>query len=392
MEVIAVESARFKHQQVEAEIRRLVGTLPIGARVPPERRLAELYGCNFLTVRRALKALVEDGSIVRRAGSGTFVARNVKLDTEAGESSRVGMLIWQGGDAYAHRVLQGLAQEGVAQNVELRSAWVREFGVEALERARELIDEGCAALTIPWFPHDRADEVRSFARACPVPVSLPMLVPGLEANCFERQELFSQNLQSVVEQVCAYYHALGCRRIAFLGPDLPGDVVLHRMVSTYACYTSRMGLANFCGLVAPGAAAMDALIGRWREHAGDLAVVSYDDDHALRFMAAMKRQGFGAPSHFRIIGYNDTEASACSEPPLTTISQNFHYIGHWLIKNALALARGGTAQSSSLPRSQVQVRATCGGASVIDEAFRQRFPNLDFIVNDGVVSAAVDRE
>ena len=67
---------QFKHKQVEAEIRQLAQTLPIGARLPAERSLATTYGCNFLTVRRALKELVDDGIVVRRIGSGTFVARH----------------------------------------------------------------------------------------------------------------------------------------------------------------------------------------------------------------------------------------------------------------------------------------------------------------------------
>jgi DNA-binding LacI/PurR family transcriptional regulator len=367
---------------VEAEIRQLVETLPVGGRLPAERSLAGSYGCNFLTVRRALKRLVEDGLVVRRIGSGTFVARH---STQAGSSARavsdrLGVLVWQGGDAYAYRVLQGVAHEALSLKVDLRSSWVRDFGQDGLAQARLLEQEGCVAITLPWFPHDRIDEVRTFVRACKLPVSLPMVIPGLEANSFERQEIFGNSLQVSSEQLCAYFHALGHRRIALLGPDSPGDAVLHRLVSAYACYTSRANLPNYCGLVRPGAQAMGALAERWREYRGDFAIVSYDDEHALRFLTAMHKIGLSAPADFQIVGYNNTEASGFSDPPLSTVCQNFNYIGHWLIKSALALARGESAQSSALPSPQLLVRATCGGAGRIDDAFRRTLPNFEIVV------------
>jgi DNA-binding LacI/PurR family transcriptional regulator len=125
---------------------------------------------------------------------------------------------------------------------------------------------------------------------------------------------------------------------------------------------------------------MDQLAERWKAYRGDLAVISYDDEHALRFMTAMHKLGLSAPVDFQIVGYNDTEASEYSDPPLSTIRQNFDYIGHWLLKSALALSRGEQDQSSSLPRPQMLVRATCGGRSRIDEAFRTKLPNLDILL------------
>lgn len=388
MEVIAVNPPRFKHQRVEDEIRQLAQVLPVGGRLPAERSLAAMYGCNFLTVRRALKQLVEDGTVVRRIGSGTFVARNASGgEGRRVEGERLGVLVWQGEDAYADRVLQGVAQEAAGMKTELRSRWVRDFGQEGLAQAKALADDGCVALILPWFPHDRMDEVRTFVRNSPLPVSLPMAIPGLDANCFERHEVFGNSLQVSVEQLCGYFQGLGRRRIVLLGPDAPGDPVLQRLLSAYACHTSRVNLTNRCGLVRAGAQAMDQLAGRWRKYHGDLAVVSYDDEHALRFMAAMHKLGLAAPKDFQIIGFSDTEAGLRSHPPLSTMRHNFNYVGYWLIKSALALARGEQDQSGAPPRSQLVVRATCGGAGRIGETLRQQLPALDIIEEDAEESS-----
>lgn len=50
------------------------GHLAAGTRLPSERALSEQYGYSRLTVRRALADLEEVGLLVRRRGSGTFVA------------------------------------------------------------------------------------------------------------------------------------------------------------------------------------------------------------------------------------------------------------------------------------------------------------------------------
>jgi DNA-binding LacI/PurR family transcriptional regulator len=342
--------------------------------------MAASYGCNFLTVRRALKKLVEDGTVVRRIGSGTFVARHTVTTANRYAEKRIGVFVYQEGNAYAYRVLKAIAKAGLAQQVELRSNWVRDFCDDGISKAKLLKEDGCVAITIPWFPHDRVDEVQTFVRNCPLPVSLPMMVHGLEKNSFEQQRVFGTSLQIVVEALCDYFYAFGCQRIAFLGPDSVDDVVLQKMLSTYTCYTSRENLPNFCGLVRPGARAMDQLADRWKVYRGDLAVICYDDEHALRFMTAMHKLGLSSPVDFRIVGCNDTEASEFSDPPLSTICQSFDYIGHWLIKSALGLACGRIDQSARAPRPQMLVRTTCGGLLRIDDNLRAKIPNLDIVI------------
>lgn len=69
------EGPRLLYIQVADYIASLVdsGKLRTGARLPPERELAEDYGVSYMTVRRAMKELRERGVIVSVHGKGTFV-------------------------------------------------------------------------------------------------------------------------------------------------------------------------------------------------------------------------------------------------------------------------------------------------------------------------------
>jgi GntR family transcriptional regulator len=59
------------------------GRLIPGDRLPPERELSEGLGVNRLTLRRALQMLESQGLLIRRQGSGTFVA-DPKIERQAG--------------------------------------------------------------------------------------------------------------------------------------------------------------------------------------------------------------------------------------------------------------------------------------------------------------------
>jgi Transcriptional regulators len=363
-------------------------SMPLGARLPPERVLAESFDCSFLTVRRALKALVEDGSVVRKVGSGTYVAKvsqvaqvprvaPAPVEPERGQR-KIGALVYRQGDAYAYRILQALSESAVTRGLNLRTAWVGGFGEEALEEARRMVVGGCEALVLPWFPHKEAEAVRMFVAHAPLPVCLPEPISGLERNSFVAPGRFGDQTLRATASLCVYLEALGCERVAYLGPAVLDDPILQKALSAFVAHRGHRGDA-LCGLVQPGAREMDRLAERWAEHHGGLGVVSYDDEHALRFMTAMHKRGLTAPHDFRIVGFNDTEASAFSDPPLSTVAQDFSGAGHWMIEHALALAVGESAQSPGTGPTGLIVRETCGGAGRIDDALRALVPDLQLI-------------
>lgn len=66
---------RHKYQHTRGRIMDMVESLEVGDALPPERSLCEAFEISRVTLRRALDELAREGYLVRRQGSGTFVAR-----------------------------------------------------------------------------------------------------------------------------------------------------------------------------------------------------------------------------------------------------------------------------------------------------------------------------
>jgi GntR family transcriptional regulator len=77
------------HHQVYLDLSSALdaGEWKPGDRLPPERELAERYGCSLITVRRALSELAREARIERTRGRGTFVLRpRLELDFGGSQS------------------------------------------------------------------------------------------------------------------------------------------------------------------------------------------------------------------------------------------------------------------------------------------------------------------
>lgn len=64
------------HGKVAMQLAQLAASLPVGARLPPERELAQRYAVSRISIRKAMEALREGGIVCSRQGSGTYVAQH----------------------------------------------------------------------------------------------------------------------------------------------------------------------------------------------------------------------------------------------------------------------------------------------------------------------------
>lgn len=73
-------SAQPLYQQLQRSLREAIENRVLGPEdaLPPERDLAEMLNVSRITVRKAIDELVEDGLLIRKQGSGTFVTNRVE--------------------------------------------------------------------------------------------------------------------------------------------------------------------------------------------------------------------------------------------------------------------------------------------------------------------------
>lgn len=63
-----------RYESIREAMRDRIAGLAVGDALPPERQLSEEFGVARMTLRRAIDELVREGYLVRRHGSGTYVA------------------------------------------------------------------------------------------------------------------------------------------------------------------------------------------------------------------------------------------------------------------------------------------------------------------------------
>jgi DNA-binding LacI/PurR family transcriptional regulator len=95
------------------------------------------------------------------------------------------------------------------------------------------------------------------------------------------------------------------------------------------------------------------------------ALLVGNDQMALGALRALNESGLAVPGQISVIGYDDTEDSACFIPPLTTIKQDFKMLGNASVDRLLALihATGSPTNSSSLPVTLIERKTTAAPGS-----------------------------
>ncbi|MBZ9582953.1 LacI family DNA-binding transcriptional regulator [Klebsiella quasivariicola] len=88
------------------------------------------------------------------------------------------------------------------------------------------------------------------------------------------------------------------------------------------------------------------------------ALLVANDQMALGALRALNEFGLPVPAAVSVVGYDDTEDSACFTPPLTTIKQDFKALGKISAERLLALIEGEEAFSELLSVSLIERKTT----------------------------------
>ncbi|MCD0453463.1 GntR family transcriptional regulator [Actinocorallia sp. API 0066] len=140
------------------------GDLPPGSWLPPERELAEQFGADRSTIRRAIRLLAEQGLVQIQAGTGTQVRKTEPVRRNAADiTKQVGS--WRGFHVSAQRSGREPFTHTTIRDVQADAQLARWLGVpigtDVLERARVqgVVGEPPIQTATTWIISDIVNQI-----------------------------------------------------------------------------------------------------------------------------------------------------------------------------------------------------------------------------------------
>jgi GntR family transcriptional regulator, arabinose operon transcriptional repressor len=336
-----------------------------GSRILGENELTRQLGVSRNTVREAVGALVHEGILYRRRGSGTYLGKfsepaGGQAEKKSTLSLRIGLLAFcdemMQANPYVAHIMKGLTQTTeLAPKIELKiltsypqhrnmgGFYFMEAGLEnqvdclvvgvnvgvTEEQIRELSDRGITVVFLTYEP----------------------LFPGYPWVC--------QDVTRGVQDLTKKVYAAGHRRMGMMlykpvsEGFLMGYMMGHRLIGQECdldCVVFNQGREELIPEMT------DRLLAR-----GVDSVLCYDDETAISVIRYLSRKGVKVPEDVAVIGINDTADpnGGADYPPLTTIRMPMEEMGR-ACRDLLVMSKLGqnsSARSIVLP-SELVIRKT----------------------------------
>lgn len=322
-----------KYVRVEKHIRQAIKKKQITDKLPGERVLAKELGFSYMTIRKAIDNLVNEGVLYKVPTKGTFVARqqanNKKtrtigyfLDSSivSGISSPYYSLIFNSIEKIAARHGYSLLYFSDISENKLRKILTRVDGVIAtcMPRIEHIIQEIKQAVPVVVLDNASADK------------TIPSVII----------DNFNADVESV-DYICS----LGHRRIAYMTGLDDSDVGKNR----YAGFLSGLRKNNIApdpDLVYRGNYSFKAGIAG-AEYFMSLderptAIICANDSMALGTIRWLHQAGCKVPDNISIIGFDDIEVASQIMPALTTVAAPIEQIAEVSVTILLELIKGKT--------------------------------------------------
>ncbi|WP_166999440.1 GntR family transcriptional regulator [Paramicrobacterium fandaimingii] len=329
---------------------------PTGDRLPTERTLAASYAVGLNTVRRAIRTLADDGIVISRQGSGTFVADRAlpRMRTAIG-------VVVPSTSYYFPPLLQGISQVADAAGVDIHIRSSDYDDALEMQWVHELLSTGVTGLLIAPTLHTSDPSARlESLRRLQVPV---ILIERLPPSSAPDDVLSSISTDVVAGGYGAVRHLTERRRrrIGFLGRSDTATAT-----SVWEGYRRAMddfGLEIMDDAVmrlrAWDDAAFEEFTQRAQHHRLD-ALFCLGDREAIELLPRLQKAGLSVPKDLAIVTYDDEEA-ALAEVPLSAVSPPKTEIGRLAASTLLRQIDGAArADVRTLLRPRVLVRASSG--------------------------------
>lgn len=177
---------------------------------------------------------------------------------------------------------------------------------------------------------------------------------------------FYSDLKASVRQSVQHLHALGHKRIAFLGGSSESRSASEREMG-FLEEMERLGLPSIYRHEAghtteAGETGIARLLTPLTPQTRPTALIAINDLVALGAMRQLRRMGIAIPEEMAIIGCDNQFFSPYTDPPLTTVDLHPEDLGRLAIGQLLATIDGGSESPtfSQVKESTLVIRESCG--------------------------------
>ena len=379
-----IKSRRHKYQEISESILAQIemGELEPGDRLTC-RKLGEEFGCNYHTVRHAFAELDKSGYVHRKSGSGTYITERshrlrgskVLVDKKIGETNKIGVILpLQRWNHDQTSLIEALHESAQKKGLILSIHTTGEINISTELLVRELIEQDCCAVILPWLGKGTPAGLHDFIRASELPVVLPEMVHGLEDYYYHEPEVGDEDSSKAIVAAGLYLHSMGYKNISLLVAN--SQTSTHALVQ-YINWIDDKRMSNLLEVVEDGCMNFNCIIDRWLPLRKELAVIAGNDDLALNFMDACRKRGVVVPDDFAVIGHGNSPCGKDNVPALSTTSFSFEWMADGMTSHALSLCLGSGKQKIPVHPLVFHVRDSCGASlkrsnSPLTESSRQR--------------------
>ncbi|OTP06816.1 GntR family transcriptional regulator [Enterococcus sp. 10A9_DIV0425] len=294
------------------------GKLPVDSQVPTEKELSQQYNVSRITSKRALTELEQLGLIYRVRGKGSFVKALTSdaTDTNVTSQKRILFLL-----PYLSDLSVGDFTKGLNPVMQDNQFDVLMTTLDFLEKkkASDIMQEFDGLIYYAFQTDQHLDLLFELSLK-----DFPVIILDKKIYELPFPTVLSDNFQGgslATRQLIESGHT----NIAYLfGDKIHPQSVRQR----YLGYLEALNQANltFHSTLNDQETMEDVLTTYIKDHQVT-AFVCENDLVAIHAMKQLKQQGYSIPNDFSVIGFDDIQAAALIDPPLTTIAQDFHQLG-----------------------------------------------------------------
>jgi GntR family transcriptional regulator of arabinose operon len=362
-----------RHRAIYEELLRELqnGVYQPGDRMPSEAALCERFDASRITVGKAFQALQQEGLVVRRAGSGTYVEK----PAQAVGSMQFGLLIPElGMTEIFEPICHGMMRSPIARTHSL--TWGHSTGEETEREAaaeqlcQQYIAQRVAGVFFAPMEYSRTKDqanrrILSMLQGAGIPVVL--LDRCVErfpdrSNC----DLVGIDNHRAGNLLTRHLLEMGAQRIIFAARAYSASTVEQRVAGyREALYA---GKAKCKPQVVVGDFEDVGYVRAMLERERPDAIVCSNDVTAARLMQTMIGLGVKIPEDVRLVGVDDVRYAKFLPVKLTTIRQDCGEIGAVAMSTMLErIERPGHPVRDVLVRCELVVRASSGVKAVLPD-------------------------